>query len=193
MSGRLVGSLVSLSFGVVFLLVNSAHLPGAGALVVRILAVLGILTFVLSAVGNRHRLVIARAQESSDPFRGRFPMILAGEVVLLFGGLAVLGRVFDLQEAGVAWVATVVGAHFLPMGRVTGMRVFLVLAVVITPLGLAGLALAVAGRPIWSVELVAGVGPGVVLLCAAVWAVTGGLAAQLRDTEELRATDGVRT
>ena len=82
----------------------------------------------------------------------------------LFGGLAVLTRIEPAAALG--WIALVVGLHFIPLSRLwpEGRRQILSIGVVMTALGLVGLALAFATHEQSLVALVSGVGSGAVLL-----------------------------
>ncbi|GAB3715574.1 hypothetical protein [Mariniluteicoccus flavus] len=192
MSGRLIGSLVGASFGLVFLLVNSGGLPALWPLVVRVVAAAAAVAFVALVVRGRRRLFSRGDEDSAKPFGGWFWLILAVEVVALFGGRLVLGRFVDLAVAGVAWTTLVVGAHFFPMARVTGMRMFLALAAALTPLGVIGLALAFAGSAAWPVALISGVGAGLVLLVFAIRGVAIGEGATGQAAGQVEPGVGVR-
>lgn len=180
MSGRLVGSLVGLGFGLTYLLVNNSRLPGMLPAIVTALAVLAAVAFVVTFWRNRGLLLEIRSGESADPFRGKFGLITAVEVLAIFGGLFVLNAVLGRPEAAIAWITTVVGAHFYPMGRVTKMPMFTTLAYVLTPLGVLGLVLAFGGAPRWWVDLAAGVLPGIVLVWFALWGISAGARAEQR-------------
>lgn len=184
MFGRLIGSTVSVSFGLVFLMLSSSRLPEVVALAVRAVGILAVVGFVAAAWTQRHTIFggrpataghstsAARGPAADRPFGGHYWTIVAIEVVALFGGLQILARVFGLGDAGVAWVAIVVGAHFLPMAAVTGERFFTVIAATMTPAGIIGLILAFAGAPLVAVDVVAGLVSGTVLLAAGWWGMT---------------------
>ncbi|MDN5853582.1 MAG: hypothetical protein L0K86_12195, partial [Actinomycetia bacterium] len=76
------------------------------------------------------------------------------------GGLAVVNGALDRPEAGVAWVSTVVGAHFFVLARIFALRFFLVLGVAVTACGVVGLTLAVAGAEEPPIAAISGVVPG---------------------------------
>jgi hypothetical protein len=70
----------------------------------------------------------------------------------------------------VAWIAFVVGVHFLGLGTLWRAAVFHVLGAVLTVLGLAGFGLHLAGASSASVALVSGIASGVALdLSVATW------------------------
>ncbi|MFC9086045.1 hypothetical protein [Nocardiopsis dassonvillei] len=66
-------------------------------------------------------------------------------------------------QANVAWIALAVGLHFLPLARHWRTRSLLAVAVYMSVLGSAGLAMALTGHPDW-VPLVSGVVTGLGML-----------------------------
>ncbi|MBY6367273.1 hypothetical protein [Rhodococcoides corynebacterioides] len=163
-----LGSLIGAAFGLVFVLVNSASSPTvvrAALVVVAVAATAAVL------VG------IARGPEpatppSVRPFGRGYWAVVAAEVVAIVIGVRVVAAAGHPQ-AGVAWVATVVGIHFVVLAVLWRLRLFHVLGGALTALGVAGLALAFAGAPAVATDLTAGVGSGVVLLIFALLGVWG--------------------
>lgn len=169
MPGRLIGSTIAASFGLAFVLINAGQLPGVWSQVARIV---GLLAAVAYAVLAWRRRGAARGHgRGGSLFGGWYWPIVLAEAVALFGGVAVMARVFDRGAYGVAWVITVVGLHFLPLGLASGERALVWLAAVLTPVGLVGLALAAVRAPVWWVALVAVV-TGLSFLASALWAVS---------------------
>lgn len=176
--GQLVGSLVAAGFGVVYVLVNSWPLPAAAAWTARIAAIaLAVATAGSIAAGA----VATRSVHPADDPGGDAPppgfargywLIVAGEVVALFGGLAVISGVLGAPHAGVAWVSLVVGVHFFPMGRLFRLRFFHVLGAVIGACGVLGLVFAGLDTSGEATAVVAGVVPGFVLLAFGAWGST---------------------
>ncbi|MGC4940429.1 hypothetical protein [Kribbella sp. DT2] len=164
------GHVVGASFGLVFILVNSAKLGSPGRAIVSAVAVAAALLVLVSFVQ------VLRAGGPRKPAkqsaRGYF-VIVAVEVVLLFGGLAVLNQIE--QTAAVAWIALVVGLHFVAFAYwwIRGNREMLAIGVLMTVLGVAGLVIAFGQQDRPLVGLVAGVGSGVVLLGNAALATLG--------------------
>lgn len=184
--GALYGTSVATAFGLVFLLVNGAMLPRPGFVIVCVLAALALAAVVASVV-RRFRGGAGVGVEAGTPPQARgfrlFWLALAGEIVALIVGLAVLRHV-GLGDYGVAWVALVVGVHFFPLARQWNYGTYTVIAVVMSVLGLAGLGFMLAGVAPWVVAAVSGVGSGLTLLAAAAYgpdrarrAVTAGPAA----------------
>jgi len=182
-SGIVVGSMVAITFGAVFVLVNSAGLPGPWPLVIR---AAGLVVAVMLLVGLV--LVVRQAPPAAFvPAPGymnrRYWLILALEAVALFGGLAVINNVLHRTAVSVAWVALVVGMHFFGLAWIWRMPLYHWLGAAMTLLGLAGFLVYALGGTAATVGLVAGVGSGVALYAA--------VGAALRDA--LRGRDPVAT
>lgn len=168
MSGRMVGSLIAAVFGVVFVVVNSGGLPAALRIILIMLALaVGCLVLV--------RAILSRGGEGyAGPTRelGRwFWPTVAIEIVAIVGGIFLLNRFTSIGWAGVAWVALVVGLHFIPFAINTKLPLFTMLSIALSILGVAGLILAFTGAAPVVVETVAGVLSGFTLLGAAAYAV----------------------
>ena len=131
--GLLVGLLIGGGFGLAFVLAN-AHSP-------------------LSAiVGLTFRLLATAC----------FLVVIA-EVVLLVVGLQVLRITGAPSEANVAWIALVVGLHFIAFAFVWREASIAVPGAIVLLLGVAGLALSATSANKW-VPLLSGVCSGFVLL-----------------------------
>jgi hypothetical protein len=170
--GERLGITVGTAFGLVFVLVNAGPLPAAVATVLRVAAVVA---FVGVQLALRRPADAAPAAEPARPMYGRgYRLVVVVEVVALFGGLQVVARVLDAPEAGVAWVATVVGLHFVALAVVWQQSSLHLLGGALTVCGVAGLALSVTGSSQAAVSTVGGVLPGVVLLVGGAWAATAG-------------------
>lgn len=163
-----IGHVIGGSFGLAFILINGAWLPARGR---SILSIIGILAFVVVLVAyfadQRHRGTTSRSPMRPD---GRYRLILGIEVILLFGGLAVVRAVEPAAVLG--WIALVVGAHFIPLAGLLdkGRSELIAIGTTMIILGLTGLALAFATQDRELVAFVAGVGSGAVLLGSAVFA-----------------------
>jgi hypothetical protein len=167
--GRLVGLLVGGAFGLAFVLAN-AHSPLSATvgLTLRLLAVGCFLLLVASLFR------VARFQPEERPSRtgyGRgFWWVVIGEVVLLIVGLQVLRIAKAPTQANVAWIALVVGLHFVVLAFVWKEASIAVPGAVVFLLGIAGLALTATPTREW-VPLLSGVCSGFVLLAGSLWAV----------------------
>lgn len=170
-----IGSLVGATFGFVFVAVNSSNFPTAASVAVRIVGAAAFLAVVAAVV----RLPAWTPPGASATAFGRlYWFVVALEVILLFAGVRLLAGPMNTPEAGVAWVAVVVGVHFLVLARVWSLRMFVVLGGALVACGAlgAGLAVADAGRA-W-IDLTAGVFSGVVLLAFSLWGALQGRATQ---------------
>ncbi len=165
-----VGSIIALVFGTVFVEVNSGGLPGSWPLVVRVagaVVAVGLLIAVLRAArGGADRNVPGAGFADR-----RYWNIVGVEGLALFGGLAVINAVLGRPEFAVPWIALVVGVHFVVLGQVWRLELFKWLGVVQTVLGVAGFVLAAMGASRTTVEVVAGVLSGVALFATVAAAV----------------------
>ncbi|MFI6298591.1 hypothetical protein ACIBEJ_43850 [Nonomuraea sp. NPDC050790] len=163
MSGLLVGAV----FGAVFVVVNAQEpLGGAVAAVLRVLACLaaaGVGAMWFMAVKRARTTNTARTAPRGGMFGKGYLVVVAAEVVLLFGGLRVLTAWEVPVQANVAWVAFVVGVHFVALAPVWKDWTIAVPGAVLTGLGVAGLVMAGTAGLAW-VPFVSGVLSGVVLL-----------------------------
>ncbi len=159
MRQQFLGALIGAAFGAVFVLVNSgAPVPAALGWVLRALAVLALVAVVVLGVraGGRPTL------DDRPVFGPSYRVIVVGEVVLLVAGFFVLSLLDAPVQANVAWIATVVGLHFVALASAWKARSILVVGVVLTVLGVAGLVLL--GSAAEWVPFVSGVLSGVTLL-----------------------------
>lgn len=175
MAPEKVGSVVGAAFGLVYVLANTASLPGGLRLVLRAVAVLAFVTVLVAAL--RPGGAGSAAAAGGGPGRGYW-IVVAGEVLAIAGGLAALNGPLGAPQAAVAWISCVVGAHFVALALVWRQRLFHVLGAALLVCGLLGLALAVLGSPDAAVDLVAGVIPGAVLLSFGLWGSTTSTAPQ---------------
>ena len=167
-SGLVAGSLIATSFGLVFVIVNSGALAAPWPVVLRTAGV--IIAIALVAVTFR----VARVEPQPAAPGGYgivsrgYVVVVVVEAVALFGGLLLLARLFHRPDIGIAWVAVVVGVHFVALARLWRMPMYTVLGAVMTALGLAGFLLAASDAGSAAVGLVSGVGCGVALFAAVV-------------------------
>ncbi|MEV6875699.1 hypothetical protein [Amycolatopsis sp. NPDC051128] len=167
MRQQFLGALIGAAFGTVFVLVNSGDpLPAAVAWVLRALAVVALAAVVVLGVraGGRPTL------EGRPMFGPSYRVIVIGEVVLLVAGFFVLNLLDAPVQANVAWIATVVGLHFAALASAWKTRSILVVGVVLTVLGVVGLALLGSPALPW-VPFVSGVLSGVTLLGGSLYGV----------------------
>ncbi|WP_410597641.1 hypothetical protein [Amycolatopsis sp. lyj-23] len=159
MRQQFLGALIGAAFGTVFVLVNSGDpLPPVLGWVLRALAVaaLAAVLFLGLRAGGRPTL------DGRPVFGPSYRVVVLGEVVLLVAGFFVLSLLDAPVQANVAWIATVVGLHFAALAWAWKARSILVVGVVLTALGVAGLVL-LGSAAAW-VPFVSGVLSGVTLL-----------------------------
>jgi hypothetical protein len=166
-SGRKIGSLIGAAFGLVYVEANAGSLPGGVVTALRIAAALAFLGLIaLLARGSR-----ARSDEPKRPggqFGTVYWLVVAAEVFAIFVGAAIVRGPLGLEDAVVAWVSVVVGAHFVALAEVWGgMRFFRGLGLALGLCGVAGIAADAAGASTAVVATFGGVLPGVLLLGAA--------------------------
>jgi hypothetical protein len=112
--GALVGAMISGGFGLAWTLWGASGLTGAASTAVRIA---GIVIGVLVILWCAHLWRSAPAGGSGAMFSsGAYRLIVALEVLVLICGNLLLG-VIGHREYVIAWVAAVVGVHFLGFGR----------------------------------------------------------------------------
>ncbi|WP_217708660.1 hypothetical protein [Nonomuraea rhodomycinica] len=181
MNGLLVGAV----FGAVFVVVNARSPLNTGAAdVLRVAACLGAAAVVAmwfatvrkersaaEAGGERPAAEAGGKRPAAEARKGMFGrgylIIVAAEVLLLFGGLRVLALLDRPEQGNVAWVAFVVGVHFVALAPVWKDWSIAVPGAVLTVLGVAGLVLASTPAVSW-VPLLSGMLSGVVLVAGSV-------------------------
>lgn len=174
MTGQRTGSLVAATFGLVYVIVNSAELSEPVTNSLRVLAVVVFAAVVVASARGRSPGATASSTDRArpTPYRRAFWGVVAAEAATLWGGLLVLNRFLDLPDAGVGWVSIVVGVHFFALAVVFDQTFFHLLGVTITACGAVALVLAVTGwGPAQAAAVVGGVAPGAVLLTAGWWGV----------------------
>ncbi|MFH8678743.1 hypothetical protein [Streptomyces lydicus] len=171
---RMSGVFIGAFFGTVFVVAN-AHDP-LNPTIGNALRVLAVLTF-----GGLLALAL-RAGRRSGPaeggpgaprgswYGGKFGFVVTAEVVLLIGGNLALRGAGAPAETAVAWIALIVGLHFLALTAVWKQRSIAVPGTALTALGLTGLGMAATSAVAW-VPFVSGVLSGVALLGGCAYAI----------------------
>src|SRR2546422_9034268 len=132
MRQQFLGALIGAAFGTVFVLVNSgAPLPTAIGWVLRGLAVVALAAVILLGGRGGGRPTL----DDRPMFGPSYRVIVVGEVVLLVAGFFVLSLLDAPVQANVAWIATVVGIHFVALASAWKTASILVVGVVLTVLG----------------------------------------------------------
>ncbi|MEV0623025.1 hypothetical protein AB0I81_57575 [Nonomuraea sp. NPDC050404] len=163
MNGLLVGAI----FGAVFVIVNAqSPLNAVTITLLRAVACVAATSVIAMwfAIARRGR---PTGREQRNMFSRGYLIIVLAEAILLFGGLRVLAAWQAPEQANVAWVALVVGVHFIALAPVWRTWGIAVPGVILTLLGTAGLALAPTPAIAW-VPFISGVLSGAVLLTGSV-------------------------
>ena len=181
--GMLTACIIMAAFGTAWALWGAAGLPAAaqGAVVAA-----GIVAGVIT-IGRAVRLRRTAPEPAASMFRSRqYRLVVAAEAGAIAAGLAGL-TVAGASEYIAAWVAIVVGMHFLAFGRFISAFYYPVGAIV-TVGGIAGIAVGVAGASAGAIEATAGLTAAACLLSASaarVFRVPGRAAASTAADPEL--------
>ncbi|MFL1431332.1 MULTISPECIES: hypothetical protein [unclassified Nocardiopsis] len=163
---QFTGFLIGAGFGLAFVLANAGPpLPSSVGVVLRVLAVAALVAVVVLAGTLSRRPAPPPSAGPGPAFRfGPFyGVVVLVEVVLILGGVQVL-RLLDVAwQANIAWIALIVGLHFLPLAWYWRMRQILAAAVYISAMGVAGLVLVASGAAEWA-PFVSGVLTGLGIL-----------------------------
>jgi len=173
MRGQRVGSTIAAVFGLIFVLVNTGALLPAAAWILRVLAIIAFAAILLVVFrigrGTPAEDKPDGTARASSPFGRSYWLIVAVEVVALFGGVRLLTGPLGHPQGGVAWVSFVVGVHFFALAAVFRAPYFNWLAAAVTLCGSIGLILVFAGAAQVWVDLLGGVIPGALLLAFGWW------------------------
>ncbi|MFI6029917.1 hypothetical protein [Amycolatopsis magusensis] len=168
----ILGGLIAAVFGTVFVMVNANEpLNPTVGLIVRVLAGLALASFLIMGVlALRRGLAAPPSAEAKGAtwFGVRYWLVVVGELVLFAAGSAVLRLLDAPPQTGVAWVAFVVGIHFIPFASIWHERSILVPAYVLTALGVLGLIMALTSAVAWT-PIVSGVLSGLTLLTGSLY------------------------
>jgi hypothetical protein len=160
---RMTGLLVGAIFGAVFVVVNAqSPLNAVTVNFLRVAACLGAASVIAMWFAAARKEQSPTGRQRSMFGRGYLVVVVA-EAILLFGGIRVLAALGRPEQTNVAWVAFVVGVHFIALAPVWKDWGIAVPGGVLTLLGAAGLVLASTAAVAW-VPFVSGVLSGVVLL-----------------------------
>ncbi|GAA2728333.1 hypothetical protein [Actinocorallia aurantiaca] len=163
-----LGLVIGAAFGLVWVEVNAGAAPSPVDLVLRILGALVFLG-VLAALW-RSRDARTGGADGRPGFGRNYWLVVAAEAVAFLGGNALLNGPLDLPDAVPAWIAFVVGVHFVVLAKVWREPSIGWIGGVVAVLGAAGVCMAVAEASRESIALTAGVGTGAVLLGGCGWA-----------------------
>jgi len=118
-SGAVIGSLIGTGFGLMFIEVNGAHLPGPAVGVTRIAgAVIAVVLIALIAAASRTSRAESPSGERAGLVGRGYWITVMLEAAALLAGLTVINTVLHHSQVAVAWVALVVGIHFFGLARI---------------------------------------------------------------------------
>lgn len=165
---QFTGFLIGAGFGLAFVLANAGPpLPSSVGVVLRVIAVAALVAVVvLAGTLSRRPGPPPSAGTGPEPafrFGPFYGVVVLVEVVLILGGVQVLRLLEVAGQANVAWVALIVGLHFLPLAWYWRMRQILAAAVYISAMGVIGLVLVASGAAEWA-PFVSGVLTGLGIL-----------------------------
>ncbi|MEU7866977.1 hypothetical protein [Dactylosporangium sp. NPDC049140] len=174
--GHIIGSIIATGFGTGFIAGNCGKLDDPWPQVLRVGAALAAAALIIAVLRPRGAAPAGGPRpDRAGRFMGRgYWIVVAIEVLALFGGLAVINAVLHRFEVSVAWVALVVGLHFYGLGYVWSAPMYHWLATAMTVLAAAGFVVFLAGGGEAGVGLVSGVGSGIALYGAVLWGLTRG-------------------
>ncbi|GGQ40224.1 hypothetical protein BKA00_007215 [Actinomadura coerulea] len=169
MSPQLLGLLIGSGFGTAFVLANAGEpLPEGAGVAMRILAVVCLAAVVVVGFRGDRRGGTGRGDARPGWFGPRFGLVVVAEFALIFGGIAVLRALDAPQEINVAWIALIVGLHFVVLARVWKRGAIAVPGIVLSGLGAAGMIMA-AGSSVEWIPFVSGALSGVTLLAGSLY------------------------
>lgn len=159
-----IGTIIGSAFGVVFVLVNSgAPLPSVASWALR-LAGLACLVWILAPHATRSPSSGRPGRGNDSRFGAAFWLVVAAEVIVGELGLFEMHSAHAPWQANVAWVATVVGAHFGFLAWIWREPGLGIVAAFLTVLGVLGLVLAATATAVVWIPAISGVTSGLVLL-----------------------------
>jgi hypothetical protein len=150
-------------FGFVYVMANAGTLPATPAMAVRAVGILAAIGLLAS---------LPRPDRPDPPgigFSRSYWLIVAGEVIVGLGGLAILNSVLGIHDGSIAWVSLVVGVHFFGFYVIWRLPVMVWIGAGITLCGVAGLVAVGVEMSAAVIAVAAGVLPGGILLAGGWW------------------------
>lgn len=169
MTPEKLGSLIGAVFGLIFVLVNTASVPTALAVLLR---VLGVVAFVAVLAAVRRPGPFKGTRPAGGGFGRGYWLVVAAEVLAIAIGLALVNGPLATPQAAVAWISFVVGGHFFALAVIWKQSLFHWLGAALLLCGALGLVLAATGSGTSTIDLVGGVLPGAILLGFGLWGST---------------------
>jgi hypothetical protein len=171
----LTGAMFAGAFGIAWALWGASGLSDGAAAAVRAVGLLiGVLILAesvrLQRAARRAERARSGAAGSDSLFSSRgYRLVVAGELIALFGGGALLGTTGH-SEYTVAWFAAVVGAHFIVFGRLFWVG-FYWLGAAMVAAGVAGAVVGLAGGGAGAIRAVSALIAAASLFAAGGWTV----------------------
>jgi len=156
-----LGSLIAAVFALVYVVANTGPFPPGVALALHVVAALVFVVLVLAIV--RGRFSVLPEESARGGFGRGYWVVVAGEVVAIAAGIALLNGPVGAPYVSVAWISFVVGLHFFALARVWREPLFSRLGGPIALCGLVGLAGAALGASAAFVAVVSGMLPAALL------------------------------
>jgi hypothetical protein len=174
----LVGAMLAGAFGLAWALWGAAGVAGSAAVIIRVvgivigLLILGCSVWLRRSIRREDRSaeVMGRKGGSGSMFSSAgYRLVVGLEVIGLFGGGALLGATGH-SEYTIAWYASVVGIHFLVLGRLYWAGFYLLGAALIAA-GFVGAIVGLAGGSSSAVKATSGLVAATSLFTAGSWTV----------------------
>lgn len=160
-----LGVLIGAAFGLAFVVINAGELPSGIGLTMRILVVIAFLGLIGLLAGARRPATHLSTDTPQPAMFGRgFWMVVFAEVVIGWAGLIVVNGVLDSPDADVAWIALVVGLHFVGLAAIWQASSIGWLGAAIALCGMAGVLLAAPGASAATIAAIGGLAPGALLM-----------------------------
>ena len=158
-----ISIVITTVFGFIYVMANALLLPATAATAIRAIGILAAIGLLAS---------LPRPDMPDQPglgFSRDYWLIVAAEVIVGLGGLAVLNGVFGIHDASIAWISVVVGVHFFGFYVIWRLPIMVWVGAAITVCGALGLIAAGLDRSAVLIAVVAGIVPGAVLLAGGYW------------------------
>ena len=168
---RAIASVIGGIGGTAYVIINASSLGEPSAAALRILAVAALLWILARAW--RWRAGSPRARARRAGFAAGYWAVVALEVVLIFGGRALIIGPLNEPSAFLAWLSLVVGLHFFAFVKIFHKLTYLWLGLLISASAIIAFILVGSGATPAAVAVFAAIVPGVVLLAFGVVRVPG--------------------
>ncbi len=159
---RAIASVIGGIFGAAYVVINVSPLGEPTVAALRVLAVAALVWILARAW--RWRTASPQARAGRAGFGVGYWTIVAVEIVLIFGGRALIVGPLDEPRDVVPWLSLVIGLHFFAFVKLFHKRTYLWLGLLISSSATVAFNLVGSGATPAAVAVFAGVIPGLVLL-----------------------------